>query len=414
MTSTPANAGTSHRTAWFPNARFGMFIHWGLYSILGHGEWAMNRERIPLEDYVRLLEEFTAEKCDPSAWVALAKEAGMRYVVLTTKHHEGFCLWNSRLCSFNAVNSPAGRDIVREYVEAARAAGLKVGLYYSLGDWFNPDWALGWQGDSTAKDRFMDYTHGLVEELMTGYGKIDILWYDLPQCYSADEWNSVELNAKVRSLQPHILINNRAMTTEDFATPEQHAKASAPGRLWESCMTLNRNWGYVRSDMEFKSAAQVVRMLADISSGGGNLLLNVGPDGQGRVPEPCARILREVGAWLQTHGEAIYGTDRAGMNWNLWGGAGRRGNTIYLFLSQMYEQEITIGGLKPRVVSAELIGSKNELNFRREHTRTIIGGLPDQPPDSLLPVIKIELDGPPDQDTSEVIGGADIFPLFPP
>jgi len=390
-----------------------MFIHWGLYSLLGRGEWAMNRERIPINEYVKLADSFSADSYNPREWAALARDAGMKYMVLTTKHHEGFCLWNSPTCSFNSVKSAAGRDLVDEFVNAVRDAGLKVGLYYSLGDWFNSDWRRGWQGDGDARERFMDYTHTLVRELMTGYGKIDILWYDLPQSYSPAEWRSVELNAMARSLQPHIIINNRAMTTEDFGTPEQHVASAPKGRMWESCMTLNDNWGYCPSDKQFKTSRDVALTLANVASGCGNLLLNVGPDGLGRIPDESASILRTVGRWLDANAEAIYPVDRHSLSFNLWGPTTVSGNSMYLFLKNYFGNSLTVGGLKPNVLSAKLLASGRSLRVNRKEAQTMLSGLPDASPDSMPSVVKLELDGVPAQDISEVIGGADVFPDFP-
>ena len=402
-----------HRLEWFQDARFGMFIHWGLYAIIGHGEWVMNRERIPVDEYKKLAEKFAADKYDPKQWAKLAKDAGMKYMVLTTKHHEGFCLWDSKICSFNAVNSAAKRDLLAEFVDAVRGEGLKVGLYYSLGDWYNPDWAAGWQGDSAAHERFMEYTHALVEELVTNYGKIDILWYDLPQCYTVAQWRAVELNAKVRALQPHILINNRAMTTEDFGTPEQHVSASASGRMWESCMTLNNTWGYCPTDKSYKPASAVVRTLANVASGAGNLLLNVGPDSHGQIPEESQKILLRVGEWLKINGESIYGSRRHNLMWNLWGPVSRNGNTLYIHQSVYFGDTLVVGGLTNTVLNATSLATGKTLTVEQNDTQTIISGLGNECPDELLSVIKLELDGEPDQDISRVIGGADIFPDFP-
>lgn len=401
------------RTAWFEQARFGMFIHWGLYSLHGHGEWAMNRERIPLDEYTKLADEFAARDYNPKAWAALARDAGMKYMVLTTKHHEGFCLWDSKTCAFNSTTSAAKRDLLAEFVEAVRDAGLKVGLYYSLGDWFNPDWTGGWQGDAAAKIRFMSYTHALVRELMTGYGKIDILWYDLPQCYSPAEWRSVELNAMARSLQPHILINNRAMTTEDFATPEQRVSAAPRGRMWESCMTLNDNWGYCPSDRNWKSPRKVVLNLANAAAGAGNLLLNIGPDGQGAIPPESERILRSVGDWLSVHGEGIYGSQRHDLMWTLFGPITRKDHALYLHLKNHFGPTLAIGGLTNKVFAATLLTSGEPLEFEQCGARTFVRGLPESSRDDLLPVVKLQIEGEPDSDVSRVIGGADIFPAFP-
>ena len=402
------------RTKWFEQARYGMFLHWGLYSLLGRGEWAMNRERIPLKEYVRLAGQFTASEYRPSEWAAIARDAGMRYMVLTTKHHEGFCLWDSKTCRFNAVRSAARRDLVAEYVEAARSAGLKVGLYYSLGDWFHPDWARGWQGDVAAKMRFMEYTHALVRELMTGYGSIDLLFYDLPQCYSAHEWRSVELNAMVRSLQPGILINNRAMTTEDYATPEQHVTASPAGRLWESCMTLNDSWGYRGADQNWKSPAFLAGNLARAAAGGGNLLLNVGPDSRGTIPRPCAKILRETGKWLRQNHEAIFNVDANPLPWLTCGTTTTRDNLLYIFLNPYEGPATTLGGLTSAVRRATLLATGENIAFRQRGPQTFLTGLPERPPaGDILPVLKLELKGRVDLDLSRVIGGADIFPHLP-
>lgn len=400
------------RTRWFQDARYGMFVHWGLYSRLGRGEWALNRERIALDEYVKLSDEFSAAAYQPRQWAKLAREAGMKYVVLTTKHHEGFCLWDSQTCAFNATNSAAKRDLLSEYVEAVRAEGLKVGLYYSLGDWFNPDWTRGWQGDVAARERFMDYTHSLVRELMTDYGQIDLLFYDLPQCYSADEWRSVELNAMVRALQPQILINNRAMTTEDYATPEQHIAAAPKGRLWEACMTLNDVWGYRPADRNWKSPTDIARNLASVAAGGGNLLLNVGPDGDGKIPDQAAAILRETGQWLDRCGAAIYDVQHHDLPWLLAGQLTRDGNTLYLFPNPYEGPQTTIGGLTVAVKNVSILGG-DSVNFEQRGPQLFLNGLPAVAADAVQTVIKIELDGPPDFDLSRVIGGADIFPQFP-
>lgn len=373
----------------------------------------MSRERIPLEEYVKLADRFTASAYRPKEWAATAVNAGMRYMVLTTKHHEGFCLWNSRTCAFNAVNSAARRDLLAEYVEAVRSAGLKVGLYYSLGDWYNADWFKGWQGDAAAKRRFMDYTHELVRELMTNYGRIDLLWYDLPQAYSADEWRSVELNAMVRSLQPHILINNRAMTSEDFVTPEQHAVAPPAGRLWESCMTLNDVWGYRPADQNWKPPGAVARVLATVAAGDGNLLLNLGPDGQGAIPRPSLDILYQVGRWLERSGEAIFDVEAHNLPWLLCGQMTKRENSLYLFLHPYEGPQTTLGGLTNKVLGARLLSTGEKLSFEQRGPQLFLRGLPESSPDPVLPVVELTLDGPPDLDTSRVIGGADIFPVLP-
>jgi alpha-L-fucosidase len=399
------------RLEWFAKARYGLFVHWGLYSVLGRGEWVFNRERWEMDEYIRLADQFTAEHYDPKTWAAMARDAGMRYAVLTSKHHEGFCLWESRTCSFNATHSAAKRDLLGDYVEAFRDAGLKVGIYYSLGDWYNLDWARGFQGDEPAYHRFMDYTRSLLTELLTNYGKIDILWYDLPQCYTALHWQAVDLNHYLRKLQPQIIINNRAYTSEDFGTPEQHVSAAPVGRLWESCMTLNDHWGYSHVDTNYKSPRDIAVNLATVASGGGNLLLNVGPDAQGRITDQAQQILGKVGRWLDRNGQSIYqASDRHSLSFNLWGPVSVDGNKLYLHLKTYWGKQLIVGGLIPNVLNAKILATGQPLTVTRRGHQTILDGLPEQSPDEVMTVIQLDLDGKPEHDISRVIGAADIFP----
>jgi alpha-L-fucosidase len=399
--------------AWFPAAKYGLFLHWGLYSLLGRGEWVRNRERIPDEEYRSLAEQFTVPEFDARAWARFAVESGMRYAVLTAKHHDGFCMWNSQTCAFNSVNSAARRDIVGEYAQAFREAGLKVGIYYSLGDWQNPDWIRAVRGDEAARFRFVSYTRSLLAELLTGYGPIDVLWYDLPQGLSAEEWEARSLNAMARKLQPSILINNRSMLAEDFSVLEQTLHSPPAGRLWETCLTLNESWAYVPADHDYKSPRQVVRSLVRAAAGGGNLLLNVGPTGQGAIPTESRRILAEVANWLDRNGQAVFGVTGGGLPFNLWGATTVRDHEMFLFLERYNGSEVVIGGLKPNALSAHVLGTGERLSIERNGTRTTVRGLPATSPDPLVPVICVSLDGPPAQDTSEVIGGADIMASFP-
>jgi len=233
---------------WWNEARYGMFVHWGLYSLIGRQEWVQEIECIPVREYEKFADKFKPRPHAAREWARLARDAGMRYMVLTTKHHEGFCLWDTKQTRFNAVQSACGRDLVAEYVAACREFGLKVGFYYSLMDWHHPDGARS-AYDPAARERFLTFTHGCVRELMTNYGTIDILWYDVPRPFKSHEgWESLTLNQMVRSLQPHILINDRAYLDEDFSTPEGHVRAAAAGRGWEACMTFDdTSWGYMPS-----------------------------------------------------------------------------------------------------------------------------------------------------------------------
>ncbi len=264
------------RLKWFRDARFGMFVHWGLYSQLGRHEWVMNRERIPVEEYELLADTWKPGKWPARKWAKLAKQAGQRYMVLTTKHHEGFCLFNSELTDYNAVKRGPGRDLVAEFVEACRAEGLRVGFYYSLMDWHHPDGARCAKNEK-ARRRFVDYIHGQIRELLTNYGKIDIMWYDVAWPLDAEGWESEKMNKMVLELQPDIIMNNRNKLPGDFGTPEQRIVPEKGTRMWEACMTFNESWGYTPIDTNYKSAWDIVR--------------------RRYVPVSCAR---SAGGWIST------------------------------------------------------------------------------------------------------------------
>ncbi len=301
-TSASKQAATrAQRMAWWHEAKFGMFIHWGLYSVIGQQEWAMEVEGVPIPQYELLAKNFKPKPNAARDWARLAKRAGQKYMVMTTKHHEGFCQWDTKLTDYCAAKQGPGRDLVREYVEAARAEGLRVGFYYSLMDWHHPDGAKC-KTDEEARKRFVAYTHGLIRELMTNYGKIDVLWYDVDWPLTAEQWESERMNEMVFELQPEIIVNNRNGLEGDFSTPEQEIHAAAAGRAWESCMTLNDSWGFDRADDSWKSAKTIVANLANCARGGGNYLLNIGPKPDGSVPEESVTTLEAVGKWLETNG----------------------------------------------------------------------------------------------------------------
>ncbi len=249
------------RMKWWHEARFGMFIHWGLYSVLGRHEWVMENEGIPVAEYEQLAKRFKPKPNAARDWARLAKQAGQKYMVMTTKHHEGFCNFSTKLTNYCAPQQGPGRDLVKEYVDAARAEGLRVGFYYSLMDWHHPDGARC-ATDEAARRRFVDYIHGHVRELLTNYGKIDVLWYDVNWPLTKVGWESDKMNAMVFELQPDIIVNNRNGLDGDFATPEQRIEAS--DRAWESCMTMNGSWGYQASDDDWKTPKTVVRNLVNL------------------------------------------------------------------------------------------------------------------------------------------------------
>ena len=298
---TKAQLDRERRLTWWRQARFGMFVHWGLYAQLGRHEWVMQKERIPLAEYENLAATWKPKPQPARAWARLAKQAGMRYLVMTTKHHEGFCLWNSEQTDYNAAARGPGRDLVREFVEACREFGLRVGFYYSLMDWHHPDGARCARSEA-ARRRFLDFTQGCLRELMTNYGKIAILWYDFPWPLASPEaWESKQMNALVRRLQPDIIINNRSRLPEDFGTPEERITPEQEGRAWEACLTFNGSWGWQPCPPEdWHSVRSVLGLLRTCTAGGGNLLLNIGPKPDGSVPDEASERLTAIGRWLSS------------------------------------------------------------------------------------------------------------------
>ncbi|MDR3725330.1 MAG: alpha-L-fucosidase [Terracidiphilus sp.] len=413
-------ATRAERMKWWHEAKFGMFIHWGLYSVLGQHEWAMEYEGVPIAQYEKLAKHFHPKPNAAREWARLAKKAGMKYMVMTTKHHEGFCHWDSKLTDYNAVKQGPGRDLVREYVEAARAEGLRVGFYYSLMDWHHPDGAKC-KTDEAARKRFVEYTHGLIRELLTNYGKIDVLWYDVDWPLDAAGWESERMNKMVFELQPEIIVNNRNHLDGDFATPEQKIEAAGEGRAWESCMTLNDSWGFNRHDDGWKTPKVVVNNLVTCARGGGNYLLNIGPEPDGSVPPRTVEILENVGKWMDTNGKAIYGTERGQLNVNVGSNYTRRGNTLYIHQRywpghtpaaewlEFYKPEavIAIGGLKAKVLSAKILKTGQKVNFTQDDLTLRLTGLPVEAPDEPVTVIEVECEGVPSIDHGT------IRPLWP-
>src|SRR6185437_1849175 len=387
------------RLAWWRKAKFGMFIHWGLYSVVGHQEWVMESEGIPIPQYEILAKHFTPKTGAAREWARLAKRAGQKYMVLTTKHHEGFCLWDTKLTDYCAAKQGPQRDLVREFVEAARAEGLRVGFYYSLMDWHHPDGARC-AHDEAARRRFVDYTHGLVRELCTNYGKLDILWYDVAWPLSAEQWESVKMNKMVRGLQPDIVINNRSKIPEDFTTPEQHIQAFA--EPWEACMTMNGSWGYHKTDDDWKSPTTIVRNLVTCARGYGNYLLNIGPKGDGSIPDESVEILGNVGRWTDKYGDLIHKAEYCKVQQSLFSNFTRIGNKLYIHVHFWPGETVSIGGLKNKVLSAKLLPSGQTIQVQQDAFRTQFLGLPANSPNELVSVIEAECDGEPDQDTLNI------------
>ncbi|MFO7900693.1 MAG: alpha-L-fucosidase [Planctomycetota bacterium] len=424
MTDESAERDRARRLDWFRKARFGLFVHWGLYSQLGRHEWVMNKERIPVEEYEKLADTWEPKPQPARDWAELAVKAGMKYAVMTTKHHEGFCLWDTGLTDYNAVRRGPGRDLVREFVDACRDAGLRIGFYHSLMDWHHPD-GVDCVRDGAARRRFLDYLQGCIRELCTNYGTIDVFWHDVSwPLPDADAWETEKMNAMIRELQPDILINNRAKLPEDFGTPEETVQAEQAGRAWEACMTFNGAWGYMPGAIDWHSARSVVHMLRTATAGGGNLLLNIGPAPDGSIPHEAVERLTTVGRWVEQNGEAMYGDmDRADVlldrpqtgKWTLrgrtayywcdrWPGTAPKSAWHYVDGGKLERTgaagtELAIGGLQAKLVRASILASGDEVPFEQFEDRAILYDLPDECPDPIagICVFKLEFDEVPRQ-----------------
>jgi len=385
------------RLKWFREARFGMFIHWGVYSLIRRGTWVRNRERIPAEEYARYARRFKARRYKPQEWVKLAKDAGMKYMVLTSKHHDGYCLFDTKTTDFNSVKIGPHRDLVAEYVNACRKHDMGVGLYYSLPDWSRPAFFKGPDRDPAGWREFLSYIRAQIEEICTQYGRLDILWYDniLHQSgkrpLTAEDYESRKLNRMVRKHQPDVLINDRSLLPEDFYTAEQHPTPPKDRtRAWETCMTIGNFWSYVPSDTIRKSSRQLVHTLTGIVSNDGNFLLNVGPKADGTVPAPCRKILRETGAWVKKHGECIYGAGRCTLDPATAGVSIEKDGKVYLVVHWWPGRTLYLPRVPYEISSAHILSTGQQLGFERKGARLILRDLPPKAPDALSTVIVLK------------------------
>ena len=417
------------RTEWWRRARFGMFIHFGAYAVPARGEWVKSNLRMTTGQYQKYIDAFNPVDFDAKEWAKAAKAAGMKYAVLTAKHHDGYCLFDSKLTDYKLSTRFNGRDLVREFLDAFRAEGIRVGLYYSIIDWHHPDYLnVGnhpqRQDSEYSKrnfnwDNYLQYMHGQIEELVSNYGKIDIMWFDFAfDDYSGEKWKAKELVEMVRNHQPDIILDNRLETRDgnsskdklvktlgDFETPEQDVPDAAIYDKygnpvpWETCMTLNDSWGYNESDKNWKSPELIVHSLVNCVSKNGNMLLNVGPDARGRIPEESINILSEVGKWMKNSGESIYGCGLCNLPRQDWGRYTQKGNTVYAHWLYPKVGDLNAKGVKAENVKlVTLLKSGAELTYRKnwwgntsEGNFFIRVGTSPQRPDMLNTVTKIEL-----------------------
>lgn len=403
------------RMAWWREAKFGMFIHWGVYAVPagtykdkridGIGEWIMRNAEIPVAEYRAYAKQFNPTRYNPDAWAALAREAGMRYMVITSKHHDGFALFPTAASKWNVVDAtPYGKDLIGPLAEAARKQGLKFGLYYSQAqDWTNPGGAKarlnegeGW--DETHKGSFDTYLQTVAEpqvrEILTHY-KPDILWWDTPTWMNRERADRL---LSLVSLRPGLITNNRlgGSYPGDTETPEQYIPATGyPGRDWEVCMTMNGTWGFKSYDDNWKSTETLVRNLVDIVSKGGNYLLNIGPTADGEIPQASIDRLKEVGAWMKVNGDAIYGTTASPFPFLSWGRATRKGQTLYLHVFNWPENGVLRVPLDNATRRAYLLSDPGRQLATRRDGSSLVINLPPTAPTKYSATVAVEIAGEP-------------------
>ncbi len=407
------------RMAWWRDARFGMFIHWGPVTLKGTEIGWSRGDLVPVDEYDQLYKQFNPEHFNADKWVSVAKAAGMKYMILTTKHHDGFCLWNTRQTDYNILNTPFKRDVVKELAEACKKQGMPFGAYYSTCDWRNPDFPLTSPGGRIRRnqsdiDAYTGYLKRQVGELLLNYGPLAVLWFDVPQEFDSVRGQSVIDFA--RTLQPNIIINNRTGAKGDFETPEQYIPPTGlPGVDWESCMTINDQWAYSYTDKNWKSAQTLVRNLVDVASKGGNYLLNIGPDATGIIPDESVNVLKEMGLWLEKNGEAVYGTTASRFNNIAWGRVTQKktGEVTHLYL-QVFDfpkdGKLLVPGLGNKVIQSYPLQNRNmALKVSRKDADYMID-ISKVKPTNYVTVIVLEIAGEPlVYKSPEIVAENEIF-----
>ena len=428
---------TDGDTVWFEQDRFGMFIHFGLYSVAARHEWVKTKETISDEVYDKYFRHFDPDLFDAKQWAKKAKAAGMKYAVLTTKHHEGFCLFDSQYTDYKVTNTPFKRDIAREFVEAFRAEGLKVGFYYSLLDWHHPEYPIdifhSRRADPDAEEqnkhrdmkKYKEYLHNQVRELMTNYGKIDILWFDFTypnmdsirneynqfaiQTYkdwmpwtSAEIWDAENLIKMIRSYQPGIIINNRAGIAQDITTPEQTLTRkwpTYPGTdelyTWESCQTFSGSWGYNRDEMSWKTPEMLIRVLLQCVCNGGNLIMNVGPTGRGCFDHRADAALESYAQWMKFNGRSIYGCTKAEPEFEAPAGTlltqSADGSRLYIHLLEYPYADLKMANMAGKIDFVQFLHDASEIHYREKADGVVNFLIPGIKPNQEIAVLEIFL-----------------------
>jgi len=423
-----SSARKEKRMAWWKDARFGMFIHWGLYAMPARHEWVKRYERLTNKEYEKYFEMFDPDLFNPAEWAEMAIKAGMKYAVITSKHHEGFCLFDSKYTDYKAVNTPASRDLLKEWVEAFRAAGLKVGFYYSLLDWHHPHYTIDRNHPQSAssdeeyaqlnKDKDMNiyrkYAKNQVREILTNYGKIDIIWldYSFPSGKHGKgrgDWDSKNLLKMVRELQPGIIVNDRLDLLDveggwDFTTPEQYKVSKWPEKNgkkvpWETCQTFSGSWGYYRDEMTWKDTKQLLVLLIESVSKGGNLLLNIGPTARGTIDHRAQEKLKQMGEWMKYNDKAIYGCTEAPQEFKApehslltYNPESKR---LYVHLLDYPMKWFTLKGYEGKVKYAQFLHDGSEIKFGKpRHNVTHQEKKGEDDVILILPVVKPRIEIP--------------------
>ncbi len=408
--------------SWFDAARFGLFVHWGPYSARGfEPSWPLVGgspafpfcQDVPVADYYSDVAAFVPPKDAPREWLRLARRCGMQYAVLTTKHHDGFCLFSGEHARFGIAQAAPDRDLVAEFVEAARGEGLRVGLYFSLCDWHHPDYPAFTDAmrpypfiayprpEAPRWERFLQDLRGQLAHLLTAYGRIDLLWFDGGWERRKEEWRAADIERLARALQPGILLNDRLPGVGDYVSPEQALPSPAPRGRWETCLTMNHSWGPVAEDHAYKSVRSLVTILAEVASRGGNLLLNVSPDGQGGLLTPQRERLEGIAGWMERHADAVIGSEPGLEPGQFYGPTTRKGDRTFLFCPMRPQEEVVLRGVRGRRIRAvRALGSGRTLDFElrlsaldrvlgQDPVCDVLIAVPDEACDPLVTVIEV-------------------------
>ena len=410
LTISGQETGIDKKMQWFKDAKLGIFIHWGIYAVNGIDEsWSFYNGYISYDDYMNQLNGFTASAYKPDEWASLIKESGAKYAVITSKHHDGVAMWDTKLGDLSVVKkSPAAKDVVAPFVSSLRKQGLKVGIYYSLLDWSNQDYpnftknTLRYTEDSIRWARFESFNHGQIAELGKNFNP-DLYWFDGDWEQSAEKWKAKEIREMILDRNPEAIINSRLQGYGDYATPEQGLPVNRPkDKYWELCMTINNSWGYQSNDRDFKSPAQMIKIFSECLSKGGNLLLDIGPKSDGSIPVEEVSVLREFGKWTKKHAEAIYGTEGGLPAGYFYGPStlSKDSTILYLFIQGNPNGQIMLEGIKNKINRVYVVGNGTKLTWKEylkpywsNNAGLTFIDVPDTVLDDYTTVIAIILDG---------------------